>query len=66
MGTAHATLIFVSSMLGPCIAWMTGIHLRSHANRQSVPARFAARGFSEIPGESNFCSDPDRAGEVKP
>jgi hypothetical protein len=66
MGTAHATLIFVSSMLGPCIAWMAGIHLRFHANRQSVPATFAARGFSQVPGEFDSLRGPDRAGEVKP
>jgi hypothetical protein len=57
MGTAHATLIFVSSMLGPCIAWMTGIHVRPHDDRQSVPATFATRGFSEIPGEINPLAD---------
>jgi hypothetical protein len=57
MGTAHATLSFVSSRPGLCIAWMTGTHLRIHANRQTVPACFTARGFSEIPGEINSLSD---------
>jgi hypothetical protein len=57
MGTAHATLSFESNRPGPCIAWMTGTRLRFHANRQSVPACFAARGFSEIPGEINPLAD---------
>jgi hypothetical protein len=67
MGTAHATLIFVSSMLGPCIAWMTGTHLRINIRRRTAPATLATRGFSQIPGEFNSCSDSDhdRAGEVK-
>jgi hypothetical protein len=51
MGTAHATLSFESSRPGPCIAWITGTLLHFHDNRQGVLACFAARGFSEIPGE---------------
>jgi hypothetical protein len=57
MGTAHATLIFVSSRLGPCIAWMTGTHLRFHAHRRTAPASFVARGFSQIPGKFDSLSD---------
>jgi len=64
MGTAHATLSFVSSRPGPCTAWMTGTPLRFHAHRQTVPASFAERGFSRIPGEFNSLSEPDRACEV--
>jgi hypothetical protein len=64
MGTAHATLIFVSSMLGPCLAWMTGTHLRFDTHRRTSPASFAARGFSQIPSESNSLCDPDGADEV--
>jgi len=68
MGTAHATLIFVSSMLGPCIVWMAGTHLRidtHRSHRRTSPASFAARGFSQIPGESNSLCDPDRVDEVR-
>lgn len=34
MGTAHTTLIFVSSLLGACIAWMAGTELRMGTHRQ--------------------------------
>jgi hypothetical protein len=34
METAHSTLIFVSSLLGSCIAWMAGTELRIRAQRQ--------------------------------
>jgi hypothetical protein len=65
MGTAHTSLIFVSSMLGPCIVWMTGTHLRINSHRRTAPASFAARGFSQIPGEPNSLCDPERVDEVK-
>jgi hypothetical protein len=64
MGTANATLIFVSSMPGPCLAWMTGTHLRMNTDRRTAPASFVARGFSQIPGEPNFLCDPDGVAEV--
>jgi hypothetical protein len=64
MGTAHATLIFVSSMLGPCIAWMTGTHLRINTHRRTAPASFVARGFSQISGEPNSLCDPHGVDEV--
>jgi hypothetical protein len=65
MGTAYATLIFESSMRGPGLAWMTGTHLRIDSHRRTAPASFAARGFSQIPGELNSLCDPERADEVK-
>jgi hypothetical protein len=64
MGTAHATLRLAASRPGPCIAWMTGTHLRINIRRRIAPTSFVARGFSQIPGEFNSCSDPDRADEV--
>jgi len=63
MGTAHATLILVSSMPGPCIAWMTGTHLCINTRRRAAPAYFVARGFLQIPGEPNSLCDPDRVDE---
>jgi hypothetical protein len=57
MGTAHATLRLAASRPGPCIAWKTGTPFRFHAHRQGVPATFATRGFSEIPGEINPLAD---------
>jgi hypothetical protein len=65
MGTARATPIFESTMRGLCIARMTGTHLRINSHRRTAPASFAARGFSQIPGEPNSLSDPERVGEVK-
>jgi hypothetical protein len=66
MGTAHATMSFVSSLAEPCAAWMTGTYLHFHARRQTVPATFAARGFSQVPGQFDSQCGPDRAGEVTP
>jgi hypothetical protein len=65
MGTAHATLIFESSMRGPGTARMTGTHMRINSHRRTAPASFAARGFSQIPGEPNSLCDPERVDEVK-
>jgi hypothetical protein len=61
MGTARATLNFVSSMLGPCLAWMTGARLRidtHRAHRRPSMASFAARGCSQVPSELNPLCDP--------
>ncbi len=62
MGTARSTLNFVSSMLGPRLARMTGTRLRidtQGAHGQSSMAFFAARGCSQIPSELNPLCDPD-------
>ncbi len=61
MGTARATLNFVSSMPGPCLARMAGTRLRidTHgAHGQPSMASFAARGWSQIPSELNPLCDP--------
>lgn len=61
MGTARATLNFVSSTPGPYLAWMTGTRLRidTHgAHGQPSMASFAARGCSEIPSELNPRATP--------
>jgi hypothetical protein len=61
MGTARATLNFVSSMPGPFLARMTGTRLRidTHgAHGQPSMAYFAARGCSQIPSELNPLCDP--------
>jgi hypothetical protein len=63
MGTAHATLIFVSGMPGPCIA-LNAWNLPPHQyRRRTAPASFVARGFSQIPGEPNSLCDPDGVDE---
>jgi hypothetical protein len=54
MGTAHATLNFESSKLGPCITWMTRTHSRINTHR--APRR-TARGVSHLPGDPNFLCD---------
>jgi hypothetical protein len=62
MGTARATLNFVSSMPGPCLARMTGTRLRidTHgAHGKPSMASFTARGCSQIPSELNPLCDPD-------
>jgi hypothetical protein len=67
MGTARATLNFVSSMLGPCLARMTGARLRidtHRAHRPPSPASFAARGCSQVPSELNSLCDPHGVDEV--
>jgi hypothetical protein len=61
MGTARATLNFVSNMPGPCLAWMTGTRLRidTHgAHGQPSMASFAARGRPEIPVNLIPCATP--------
>jgi hypothetical protein len=60
MGTAHATLNFESSKLGPCITWMTRTHSRINAHRASrrtAPVSSTARGVSHLPGDPNFLCD---------
>jgi hypothetical protein len=67
MGTARATLNFVSSMPGPCLAWMTGARLRidtHRAHRRPSPASSAARGCSQVPSEFNSLCDPEGVDEV--
>lgn len=67
MGTARATLNFVSNVPGSCLAWMTGTRLRidTHgAHGQRSMASFAARGSSQIPSELNPLCDADGVDEV--
>jgi hypothetical protein len=67
MGTARATPNFVSSMLGPCLACMTGARLRidtHRAHRRSSMASFAACGCPQIPSEPNPLCDPEGVDEV--
>ena len=64
MGTARATLNFVSSTLGPYLAWMTGTRLRFDTHRRPSMASFAARGCSQIPSELNPLCDADGVDEV--
>ncbi len=49
MGTAHATLIFVSSLLGPCIAWMVGTELGMSNQRRFARAASSAPGSAVFP-----------------
>lgn len=67
MVTPRATLTFVSSMLGPCLAWMTGARLRIDTHRahwRPSMASFAVCGCSQIPSELNSLCDPDGVDEV--
>jgi len=64
MGTARATLNFVSSMPGPCVARMTGARLRIDTHRRPSPASPAARGCSQVPSELNSLCDPEGVDEV--
>jgi hypothetical protein len=58
METAHATLIFVSSLLGPCIAWMAGTELGMSNQRRFVQAASSRHGFVVSP-RVLFLSQPN-------
>jgi hypothetical protein len=62
MGTARATLNFVSSMPGPCLAWMTGTRLRIDtrpAHRRPSMASFVARAAAQkFPVDLIPCATP--------
>jgi hypothetical protein len=67
MGTARATLNFVSSMPGPFLARMTRTRLRidTHgAHGKPSMASLAAGGSSRIPSELNPLCDPNGVDEV--
>lgn len=49
MGTAHATLIFVTSLLGPCMAWMGGTELGTSKQRRLARAATSADGSAVFP-----------------